>query len=205
MKHENARIGLREGIRELAREDGLDAAELARLHRLARGAPASPGRRLWLGAAAGFGVAAITGYWGSDLISRSSNPQRLADEIAANHLRDAPLDVASGDLDRLRERFASLGFNLLDAAEVEGVPGTLIGGRFCSVAAVPAAMLRYRTDSEMITVYQARHDPERHYGAADMDGGEPGVVRYSGGVRVCLCRSQGVLIAVASGGSVRAA
>jgi hypothetical protein len=49
------------------------------------------------------------------------------------------------------------GFNLLDAAEVDGAAGT--------------------------------------------DGGEPGVVRYAGGVRVCLCRSQGVLIAVASGGS----
>lgn len=202
MKQGNSRIGLRQGIRELVREDALNAAELGQLRRLARGSLSNPARRLWLGAAAGFGVAAVSGYWAAALVFRSGNAQRLADEIANYHLRAAPLDVVSGDLARLRRTFASLGFSLLDAAEVEDVPGKLIGGRFCSVATVPAAMLRYRTEAEMITVYQARHDSRRHHGVADMDAGEAGEVRYAGGVRVCLCQSQGVLLAVASGGSV---
>jgi anti-sigma factor RsiW len=202
MKQDTSQVGLRQGVRELVHQDALNDAELARLRRLADGAPSNPARRLWLGAAAGVGVAAASGFWVSALVNRTGNAQRLADEIAANHLRVAPLDVASGDLAMLREVFASLGFSLLDAAEVEDVPGNLVGGRFCSVASVPAAMLRYRTDAGVITVYQARHDARRHYGTADMDAGEPGNVRYSGGVKVCLCRSQGVLLAVASGGSV---
>jgi anti-sigma factor RsiW len=205
MKHDNSRVGLREGIRELVHEDALDASELGRLRRLAKGPPSNPARRFWLGAAAGIGVAAVTGYWGAALVFRSGNAQRLADEIATNHLRAAPLDVASGDLDRLREVFASLGFNLLDVAELEDVPGTLMGGRFCSVASVPSAMLRYWTGTGIITVYQARHDPRRHHGVADMDGGEPRVVRHAGGVEVCLCRSQGVFFAVARGSSIRSA
>jgi anti-sigma factor RsiW len=205
MKKDSSRLGLRQGIRELVHQDALSGAELARLRRLAEGSPSNPARRLWLGAAAGVGLAATSGFWVAALVQRTGNAQRLADEIAINHLRVAPLDVASGDLARLREVFASLGFSLLDAAEVEGVPGKLAGGRFCSVASVPAAMLRYQTEAGVITVYQARHDARRHYGTADMDAGEPGNVRYSGGVKVCLCKSHGVLLAVASGGSVQTA
>ncbi len=205
MKQDSSKVGLRQGIRELVHQDALSTAELSRLRRLADGAPSNPARRRWLGAAAGVGLAAAGGFWVSALVQRTGNAQRLADEIAINHLRVAPLDVPSGDLARLREAFASLGFSLLDATEVEGVPGELVGGRFCSVASVPAAMLHYRTDAGVITVYQARHDARRHYGAADMDAGEPGKVRYSGGVKVCLCHSQGVLLAVASGGSVQTA
>ncbi|MGD9387420.1 MAG: hypothetical protein PVI87_04250 [Gammaproteobacteria bacterium] len=198
MKHDNSTVSLKEGIQELVAEDSLDAGELAQLRQLATDAPVNPSRRLWLGAAAGLGIAAIGGWWGLGVMQARSNTQRLADEIAENHLRAAPLDVVSGDLGSLREAFASLGFNLLDPAEVEDVPGTLVGARFSSVASTPAAMLRYRTDTGFISVYQARYDEQRHYGAADMDSGEPGAVRYSAGVEVCLCRTHGVLIAVAT-------
>ncbi|NGP53123.1 hypothetical protein [Thioalkalivibrio sp. XN8] len=198
MKHDTTTVSLKEGIRELASEDALDARELAQLRRLAADTPADPSRRLWLGAAAGLGVAAVGGWWGIGVMQARGNTQRLADEIAAQHLRAEPLDIVSGDLGELREVFASLGFNLLDPAEVEDVPGTLVGARFSSVAATPAAMLRYRTETGFISVHQARYDAERHYGAADMDRGEPGAVRYSAGVEVCLCHTHGVLLAVAT-------
>ena len=223
MRYDQTPVPLKEGLREIVAEDGLEAAELAQLRRLAQGAapvgtpasvldhrPADPSRRRWLSLAAGVGVAAVAGVVGANLVGRGgsageqANAQALAEEIAYNHLRDAPLDIASGELLRLREGFARLGFSLLDAAEVEGVPGVLMGGRFCSVASVPAAMLRYRTDEGVITVYQALYDPRRHRGAADMDAGMPGNVRHARGVSVCLCHTQGVLLAVASGGATRA-
>lgn len=199
MKHENSSVRLKDAIRELAGEDALDGRELAQLRQLAEGAPENPSRRLWLGAAAaGLGAAAIGGWWGIGVLQGRNNTQQLADEIAAKHLRAAPLDIVSGDLAELREAFASLGFSLLDPAAVEDVPGQLVGARFSSVASAPAAMLRYQTESGFISVHQARYDAERHYGAADMDRGEPGAVRYSAGVEVCLCHTHGVLIAVAT-------
>lgn len=217
MTQERTQTPLKDGIREIVAEDRLAAGELAQLRRLVEGqaaaaapvavadpeAPANPSRRRWLSIAAGVGIAGVAGVLGANLVGRggSANAQALAEEIAYNHLRTAPLDIASGELDRLRDGFARLGFNLLDAAEVEGVPGTLMGGRFCSVASVPAAMLRYRTDAGVITVYQALYDPRRHRGAADMDAGMPGNVRHARGVSVCLCHTQGVLLAVASGGT----
>ena len=218
MKHEETHTSLREGIRDIVAEERLDEAELASLHRLAETPPipaaelpVDPSRRRWLSVAAGAGIAAVAGVLGANLVGRGgsggahANAQALAEEIAYNHLRVAPLDFASGDLARLREGFATLGFKLLDAVEVEGVPGVLMGGRLCSVASVPAAMLRYRTDGDVITVYQARYDSQRHQGAADMDAGMPGNVRYARGVKVCLCHTQGVLLAVASGGAARTA
>jgi hypothetical protein len=218
MRHEETHTSLREGIRDIVNEDRLDESELARLRLLAEtpptpvvDRPADPSRRRWLSVAAGAGIAAVAGVVGASLVGRGgntgvqANAQALAEEIAYNHLRIAPLDYASGDLVRLREGFATLGFNLLDAAEVEGVPGVLMGGRLCSVASVPAAMLRYRTDAGVVTVYQALFDAQRHLGAADMDAGMPGNVRHARGVEVCLCHTQGVLLAVASGGAARAA
>lgn len=215
MKPDQTPVPLKKGIREIVAEESLDTAELATLRRLARdaapeNAPASssqiadPSRRRWLSVAAGVGIAAVAGMVGASLVGRSDRPggqanaQALAEEIAYNHLRDAPVDIASGDLSHLRQGFARLGFQLLDATEIEGVPGVLVGGRFCSVASVPAAMLRYRADTGMITVYQALYDPRRHRGAADMDAGMPGNVRHARGVEVCLCHTQGVLLAVAS-------
>ena len=217
MTHEQTHTPLREGIREIVAEDRLDEAELARLRGLVPAAasaadrPADPSRRRWLSVAAGVGGAAVAGILGANLVGRggssgaAANAKALAEEIAYNHLRIAPLDFASTDLTRLREGFATLGFNLLDAAEVEGVPGVLRGGRFCSVASVPAAMLRYRTEAGVLTVYQALYDPQRHRGAADMDAGMPGNVQRARGVEVCLCHTQGVLLAVASGGIAHAA
>ena len=195
-------IKLRDGVRAIAEQDALRPDELARLKNLASASdtPADPSRRRWLAAAAGLGAVGIAGYFGFAPGLRSDNVVRMAEEVAGNHLRASPLDVVTGDLERARDAFASLGFHLLDAAEVENVPGRFLGGRFCSIASVPAALLRYQDGERLYTVYQARYDPNRHSGAADMDAGEPGTVRHIGGVEVCICHTQGVLLAVASGG-----
>ncbi|TVQ41441.1 MAG: hypothetical protein EA370_02040 [Wenzhouxiangella sp.] len=202
MNRRQKAVSLRQGVRDLAEQQTLSSDELRKLRALGDGKPALPSRRRWLAVAAGLGAVSLGGFLGSALIGRGSQAQAMADEIAANHLRAAPMDFDQASLNELRVAFAGLGFNLLDAAEVEGVPGELAGGRFCSVASVPAAMLRYRSEQGLITVYQARFDPERHRGAADMDRGQAGNVIYSGGVKVCLCHTQGVLLATASGGAL---
>lgn len=201
MSQRNKTSSLRQGVRDLADQHTLSSDELRRLRELADDKPAMPSRRRWLAVAAGLGAVSLGGILGPALVGRGNHGQAMADEIAYNHLRQAPLDFEAG-LNELRREFARLGFSLLDAAEVENVPGELVGGRLCSVASVPAAMLQYRSDQGPITVYQARFDPQRHRGAADMDRGQPGNVIYSAGVKVCLCHTQGVLFATASGGGL---
>lgn len=195
------KTSLRTGIQAIAERDALSADELADLHQLAHGAPADPSRRRWLAAAASLGAISAAGYFGLSSLSESSNLQRMAEEVAGKHLQAAPLDLLSDDLEQTREVFAALGFHLLDAAEIEGVPGELLGGRFCSLASIPAAHLRYRDGDRVYTVYQARYDRSHHQGAAAMDRGESGAVRHIGGVEVCICHTQGVVLAIASGGT----
>ena len=202
MNSRNKARTLRQGVRDLADQHTLSADELRALRALSDDRPAMPSRRRWLAMAAGLGAVSLGGFLGANLVGRGSQARAMAEEIAHNHLRAAPLDFQRSSLDELRREFAGLGFSLLDAAEIENVPGVLAGGRFCSVASVPAAMLQYRTGQGPITVYQARFDPVRHRGAADMDRGQPGHVIYSGGVQVCLCHTQGVLLATANGVAV---
>lgn len=200
MNSRNKAKTLRQGVRELSDQHLLSADELRALRALGNAKPAVPSRRHWLTMAAGLGAVSLGGVLGVKLVGRDNRGRALADEIAYNHLRAVPLDFERACLDELRRDFAHLGFNLLDVAEIENVPGVLAGGRACSVASVPAAKLQYRKERGAITVYQARFDPVRHRGAADMDRGQPGNVIYSGGIRVCLCHTQGIFFATASGG-----
>lgn len=202
MSQRNRTVSLRQGVRNLAEQQSLSADELRKLRALGEDKPALPGRRRWLAVAAGLGAISLGGFLGSALIGRGSQAQAMADEIAYNHLRAAPMDYEHASLNDLRSAFAGLGFSLLDAAELENIPGELAGGRFCSVASVPAAMLRYSSEQGPFTVYQARFDRERHRGAANMDLGRSGNVVYSAGVKVCLCHTQGILLATASGGAL---
>ncbi|MGY6554295.1 MAG: hypothetical protein ACXIUM_07205 [Wenzhouxiangella sp.] len=195
------RIRLREGIRQISDQDGLTPDQLARLQALAQGAPAQASRRRWLSAAAGLAAVGVASYFGLASIGRSSNLRQMAEEVAGNHLRASPLDLLTADLDQARESFAALGFHLLDAAEIEDVPGQLLGARFCSIASVPAALLRYQDGARHYTVYQARFSRTHHQGAADIDQGQAPAVRHIGGVAVCICHTQGILLAVASGGA----
>ncbi len=202
MNRHRQSTALRQAVSELSKENSLSPSELEQLRELSLDRPALPSRRRWLSIAAGLGAVSLGGFLGIGLMSRGSQAYAMADEIAFNHLRSAPLDIQTSDLEELRGAFAGLGFGLLDAAEVENVPGQLAGGRFCSVALVPAAMLTYQTEQGPITVYQARFDERRHRGAADMDRGEPGNVIFSAGVKVCLCHTRGILLATASSGEL---
>jgi hypothetical protein len=203
MNRDQELIPLRQAIRELSEEQSLGSQELESLQSLteSKSSVEIPSRRRWLAVAASLGAVSVAGVFGVSLIGGGSNAYAMADEIASNHLRPAPLDIESSDLDELRRAFSSLGFSLLDAAEVENVPGTLLGGRFCSISSAPAARLIYLSDQGPISVYQTIYDEQHHRGAADMDRGEPGNVIHARGVEVCLCHTRGILFATATGAS----
>jgi len=202
MSRDQENILLKDAIKEMVQENSLDGHEIRRLRALSETQPAIPSRRRWLAVAAGMGAVSVAGMFGVNLIGVGNNAYAMAEEIASNHLRPAPFDIESSNLEVLRREFARLGFSLVDAAQVENVPGQLLGGRFCSVASTPAARLTYLAAEGPITVYQSRFDERHHQGAADMDRGEPGNVIHARGVKVCLCHTRGVLLATATGGGV---
>lgn len=205
---------LREQLRAKFEQERLEAAQLDALRaRLsappapgpqtapADQGPAQPGRRRFFATAASVAAAATVGYWGLFGVRAfrdTSNLQTLADEIAYNHLYEKPLDVASASMAELREAFAGVGF-LLQETPFALPPGAeLIGGRHCSIASVPAVMLRYRVGADVVGICQARFDPARHRGVPDMQLAAAPATVMARGLKVSLCHDRGVLMAMAT-------
>ena len=205
---------LRELLRQPFEQERLEAAQLDALRaRLsaqpAPGTPAAatdqrpaqPGRRRFFAMAASVAAAATVGYWGLfglRAFRDTSNLQSLADEIAYNHLYEKPLDVASASMAELRDAFAGVGFLLQEAPFELPAGAELIGGRHCSIASVPAVMLRYRIGADVLGICQARFDPARHRGVPDMQVAAAPATAMARGLKVSLCHDRGVLMAMAS-------
>lgn len=210
----SAKKPLRDALRERFQEQRLDAVQLEALRaRLdaavaspAHGGPASPltqppARRRFLALAASVTAAGAVGYWGLfglKAFRDTSNLQTLADEIAFNHLYEKPLDVVSASMVELRDAFAGVGFLLQEAPFQLPAAAELIGGRHCSIASVPAVMLRYRVGADVIGICQARFDPARHRGVPDMQVAAAPATAMARGLKVSLCHDRGVLMAMAS-------
>lgn len=210
----SAKKPLREALREQFVEQRLDTAQLDALRaRLDAAAPSASGvgparshapapeRRRFLALAASVTAAGAVGYWGLFGLSAfrdTSNLQTLADEIAYNHLYDKPLDVASASLSELREAFAGVGFLLQEIPFELPAGAQLIGARHCSIASVPAVMLRYRVGADIVGVCQARFDPARHRGVPDMRVAAAPATAMARGLKVSLCHDRGVLMAMAA-------
>jgi hypothetical protein len=189
---------LREALQRQSEMHNLSPEQLKALRSLQReDAPVDIGRRRWLqgGLAAGALAATASGFlWHR---ARLGDPlQVLADEIAFNHLQPKPLDALGNTLDALRPAFEPLGFRLADDPRLQQIKGQLRGGRYCSVASVPAALLRYEHAGGHTTVYQARFHAQRHRGVPDIAAPDFEVC-HARGVRVCLWQSQGLLFAMA--------
>ncbi len=208
----SAKKPLREALREQFQEQRLDSAQLDALRARLDAAAASaavmgpaparqPERRRFLALAASVTAAGAVGYWGLfglTAFRNTSNLQTLADEIAYNHLYDKPLDVASASLGELREAFAGVGFLLQEVPFELPAGAELFGARHCSIASVPAVMLRYRVGTDVVGVCQARFDPARHRGVPDMQVAAAPATAMARGLKVSLCHDRGVLMAMAT-------
>ncbi len=125
--------------------------------------------------------------------------QRIADEVAINHIKLKPLEVRSGDLSKVREFFAPLGFELVESVLFEDTPWRMTGGRFCTIRGEAAAQLRMQdTRGRAQTVYQVPYAAAVHRVLPDVGGGEEPLQLYSRGLEVRLWRERGLLFAAVS-------
>ena len=125
--------------------------------------------------------------------------QRIADEVALNHLKLKPLDVEAEQMPVLAAYFNRLDFAVRDSSLIAEIDGMrLLGGRYCSVLTVPAAQLRLqRTTGQVLTLYEALFDPQVFPSLPSLDHGEPPLVRYARGIRVAIWVEKGVLFVLA--------
>ena len=126
--------------------------------------------------------------------------ERIALEVARNHIKLKPLDVETDSMDGIRRYFTDLEFvpvqsTLLASADLE-----LMGGRYCSIQSVPAAQLRIKVpySNRLQTLYQTEYRKEIFGTLPVIENGHVPVVVNVKGITIHIWVEKGLLFALTS-------
>ena len=176
--------------------------KLQKLESLTRqAAPASARRRIpfWPVAMAGAVAAFLLAFLLTpQLLEQGDVRERIALEVASNHIKLKPLEVETSTIEGIRDYFNKLDFMPVSSALVARSGLELLGGRYCSLQGVTAAQLRVREpgSDNVQTLYQTEYIRDVFKEMPVMeDGGEP-VELYVKGVKVKIWVEKGLLFAL---------
>jgi hypothetical protein len=197
---------LKQAVRQHFEQRALSTDQLERLEALmAVDAPAPAGRRAiaksligWPAAAAIAALLAVMVLLPLGPVDDVPMTQRIATEVARNHIKLKPLDVETDNMDGIRRYFTDLEFvpvksQLLASSNLE-----LLGGRYCSIQSVPAAQLRVSAPDKrsLKTLYQSEYRKDV-FGPLPVleNGGVPVEVNVKG-ITVRIWVEKGLLFAL---------
>ena len=114
--------------------------------------------------------------------------QKIADEVAGNHLKKEPMQVASRQISQVQGYFSKLGFLPIDSQQVaSNSEFGLSGGRYCSIQGSKAAQLRYMNeDGNYITLFETPYSEELFKQLPHLENGDKPIVTYAKGLRVTI-------------------
>ncbi|MCK5830511.1 MAG: hypothetical protein KAH20_09435 [Methylococcales bacterium] len=124
--------------------------------------------------------------------------QRIAEEVANNHLKLKPLEVNSNTLEGIIPYFDQLDFSPLSPSFFTLSKQNLLGARYCSIQGVTALQLRmmdYKTD-KIQTLYETEYDKKVFMGfPKTAEEGKPLTI-YVKGMKVDMWVEKGILFAL---------
>ena len=128
------------------------------------------------------------------LIDQTTLSQRTIDEIAYNHKKDMPIEIASSSIDDIRQYLNKLSFPIISPSALSQSNWQFLGGRYCSINGKLAAQLKIKnlTDNSIYTLYQASTK------AGIEKLGETQLTGMVDGVEVSIWREKGLLLGLAS-------
>ncbi len=126
----------------------------------------------------------------------SSVIQRIADEVATNHLKMKPLEVESFEISEVQGYFSNLDFKPYSAQPLaSNVQIALAGGRYCSIQGSKAAQLRYKdTQGGYVTLFETAYSAVLFEKLPNIDKGETPVVTYTKGIKVSMWVEEGIVM-----------
>ncbi len=85
--------------------------------------------------------------------------ERIALEVARNHIKLKPLDVETDNMEGIRGYFTDLEFVPVESTLLASADLELVGGRYCSIQSTPAAQLRITVpySNRLQTLYQTEY------------------------------------------------
>ncbi|UCB56064.1 MAG: hypothetical protein JSW45_05920 [Thiotrichales bacterium] len=192
---------LKQAVTEKLDNYALSDARLQQLESLAEQAPVVRKQKIlsYRFAIAGAVAAFVIAFMLTPLLVEQGDVrERIAMEVAKNHIKLKPMEVETASIEGIRDYFEKLDFLPVSSLLVERAGLELVGGRYCSLQGITAAQLRVREpgSDNLQTLYQTEYIEDVF---SDMpvveEGGEP-VELYVKGVRVKIWVEKGLLFAL---------
>lgn len=122
--------------------------------------------------------------------------EKIADEVAKNHIKMKPLEVKTAQLLQLRAYFTELDFTLVSSSQIDDAK-QMIGGRYCSIQGLTAAQIRFVDRQQSVTLYQVQYNMRLYGEIPTIESGEPPLELVVRGVAVSIWVEKGLLMATA--------
>lgn len=198
------KVPLKDAVREHVEQRELSADQFDELEGLlttspkSSAAPVARVRRPWTWLAAAALLLSLAGFFVLSPRGGATTPDQVAAEVAKNHVKLKPLEVASSDMNEIRSFFDELDFVPVESAAFAQPDVELMGGRYCSIAGDAAAQLRVRrhADGDVGSLYMVPYEAEKHGDIPRRDRGEAPLSLYSRGLKVEIWVEQDLLMAM---------
>ena len=132
--------------------------------------------------------------------SRDNIPmtERIALEVARNHIKLKPLDVETDNMEGIRGYFTDLEFVPVESSLLASADLELVGGRYCSIQSVPAAQLRITVpySNRLQTLYQTEYRKDVFGPLPVLEKGHAPVTVNVKGITVRIWVEKGLLFAL---------
>lgn len=121
---------------------------------------------------------------------------KIALEVATNHIKLKPLEIKTSSLTDLRAYFTELDFSPVASSALS--MESLIGGRYCSIQGITAAQLRLQNkDSETVqSLYQTPFNKKIFNSIPDLSKNQQPVTVHAKGIAVEIWTEKGILFAL---------
>lgn len=133
-----------------------------------------------------------------DLPSATSIEQRIAVEVANNHLKLKPLEISTGALSEIKNYFKQLDFLPISPAFLASSSHSLMGGRYCSIQGVTAVQLRLVDDKtgQVHSLYETQYDKRIFKDLPILANATTPLAVYANGMKVSIWVEKDILFAL---------
>jgi len=192
---------LKQSVRDHIELYELDDDQLHKLESLGGQLAPAPDRRVSVYgfALAGAVAAFLLAFFLTPLLVETDNVrERIAMEVATNHIKLKPLEIETHSIDGIRDYFKKLDFIPVSSKLVSDSGLELIGGRYCSLQGITAAQLRVRKPGSHViqTLYQTEYRKDVFDDMPVLEEGHEPVAIYVKGIKVNIWVEKGLLFAL---------
>lgn len=186
---------LKESVREHYQKFELSPTQLDDLNQLQRDRKRRESFQLWFklsfaGMAASILLLSLFLFRGTE-----SLPEKVAEEIAYNHNKNAPLEIKTSSIEDIQNFLSKIDFTLIQSKYLPTENWELVGARYCSIQGKLAVQMKLKNQSEgkTQTLYQAPYPEEFK------NNGPKALETYINGVQVKLWSEKGLLLGLVGG------